>query len=379
MYRVDIREHREQPTIGRRAEVPASERDAFISRAVATAREFVISRGGDVVCAFERVRPAGDRQVEIEAGVCVRAPLAASSDLRAGALPAGTVAAVAFESGGDSEAQRAVASWAKAQRRVLLGAPWIVRRLEGIGRDGSGPESGSAEGHGSRAAPGGGTGIASADFTATTLPQAADAELLAPVSEPEPPLILASTSSARRALMDSLGLPYTVESPGVAEDVPPGTPVALAVAMLAERKALAVAARNPGALVLGADQLVSLDGQALGKPADRAAARSQLTRMLGRTHQILTGVCLVRPGGQRNTIVDEARLTVDTLSPEALERYLDLGEWEGCAGAYRVEGQGQALFTHIDGDRTSVQGLPLQRVLALLRSAGVNLFRHNAG
>jgi septum formation protein len=186
-------------------------------------------------------------------------------------------------------------------------------------------------------------------------------------------LVLASTSPARRALLDTLRLPYVVEAPGVDEAVLPGTPVRQAVALLAERKARAVAKRRPTSLVLGSDQLVSLDGVALGKPASEHAARQQLKALAGRSHDILTGVCLVGPGFFVCE-VDVARLRVFPLSPEELDGYVATGEWEGCAGGYRVEGRGQALFEAIEGDRTSVQGLPMARVVRLLREAGVQFF-----
>jgi septum formation protein len=186
-------------------------------------------------------------------------------------------------------------------------------------------------------------------------------------------LLLASTSSARRALLDGLALPYRTIAPGVDEAVAPGTPVAQAVAQLAERKARAVAALHPRSLVIGADQLVSLDGRALGKPADADAARAQLAAMAGRGHEILTAVCVMGPGFLV-TEVDIARLHVRPLSAEELDGYVALGEWQGCAGGYRVEGRGQALFSRIEGDRTSIQGLPMQRVVRLLREAAVRFF-----
>jgi septum formation protein len=186
-------------------------------------------------------------------------------------------------------------------------------------------------------------------------------------------LILASTSSARRALMEGLGLPYRAVAPGVAEAVGEGTPVLNAVAQLAERKARAVASRHPRCLVIGADQLVSLDGKALGKPADADAALAQLSAMAGRAHEILTGVCVLGPG-YLVTEVDVARLHVRALSDDEARGYVATGEWQGCAGGYRVEGRGQALFARIEGDRTSIQGLPMQRVVRLLREAGVRFF-----
>jgi septum formation protein len=185
-------------------------------------------------------------------------------------------------------------------------------------------------------------------------------------------LLLASTSAARRALLDALGVAYAVEAPGVTEDVPPGTAPEEAVRMLALRKARAVAARRPEALVLGADQLAEGEGRVLGKPEDREAARGQLRGLLGGEHRLLTAVALVG-GGQEALEVDLVRLRFFALGERELERYLDTGEWQGCAGGYRIEGRGQALVSELRGDRTSVQGLPMLRVVRMLRARGVPL------
>ena len=186
-------------------------------------------------------------------------------------------------------------------------------------------------------------------------------------------LLLASTSSGRRALMEGLGVPFRAVAPGVDEDVPPGTTPQQAVALLAERKARAVFDRFPRALVIGSDQLVSLQGQMLGKPENAAAARMQLGTLRGKTHEILTGVCVIGAGFLQ-TEVDTARLSVLPLSEEELEAYVATGEWQGCAGGYRVEARGQAIFERIDGDRAAIQGLPMQRLTRLLREAGVKFF-----
>ncbi|MCI0573570.1 MAG: Maf family protein [Myxococcaceae bacterium] len=188
-----------------------------------------------------------------------------------------------------------------------------------------------------------------------------------------PELLLASTSSARRALMDALGLPYRAVSPDVDEGVPPGTPAREAVLLLAERKARAVAARYPEALVLGADQLVEVGGEVLGKPADREQARRQLMRVLGRVHDIVTGVALVGPG-VHTTHVESTLLRFYPLQAEELERYLDLEEWRGCAGSYRIEGAGMGLIAGMEGDLTNVRGLPMLAVVRMLRQAGVTFF-----
>lgn len=191
-------------------------------------------------------------------------------------------------------------------------------------------------------------------------------------------LFLASTSPARRALMDALGVPYRAEAPGVAEDVSPTLSARQAVQELAARKARAVHARHPGAWVLGADQLVDAGGEVLGKPVDRDAARVQLGKLLGRTHDICTGVCLLGPDGARAEALEVTRLSFYPVEADELERYLDLGEWEGCAGGYRIESAGQALLRHLEGERTNVQGLPMLTVVRLLREAGFRFFEPRA-
>jgi septum formation protein len=150
------------------------------------------------------------------------------------------------------------------------------------------------------------------------------------------------------------------------------------VQQLAERKARAVHQRHPQAWVLGADQLVEVDGEVLAKPATREAARAQLGKLLGSTHDICTGVCLLGPGHAAQA-VEVARLTFYPVGAQELERYLDTGEWEGCAGSYRVEGQGQALLQRLEGDRSNVQGLPMLTVVRMLRDAGFRFFNGSAG
>ncbi len=192
------------------------------------------------------------------------------------------------------------------------------------------------------------------------------------------PLVLASTSVARQALLATLGLPFVAVAPGVEESFPEGARLEEVVRLLAQRKARAVAARCPEALVLGADQLGEVEGQLLKKPTTRAQARAQLEALSGRSHRLLTAVCLTG-GGAEETRVEEARLTLFPLSTAEVEAYLDTGEWEGCAGSYRVEGRGQALMASIEGDRTCIQGLPMQAVVQLLRARGVPLLAGRDG
>lgn len=185
-------------------------------------------------------------------------------------------------------------------------------------------------------------------------------------------LLLASTSPARRALLTGLGLPFRAVAPDVDEDVGPLPPGEVPL-VLAERKARAVFAQNPTSLVIGADQVAVVDGKVLGKPPDRSRAREQLSLLLGRTHDIVTAVCLVGPNCFRRAS-ETSRLRFYALSEAELERYLDCGEWEGCAGGYRIEGKGQLLIEAVEGDRTNVQGLPLTLLVRLLREVGFPLF-----
>ena len=185
-------------------------------------------------------------------------------------------------------------------------------------------------------------------------------------------LLLASTSPGRRALLATLGLPFRAEAPGVDEDVPADLAPRAAVAVLAERKARAVFGRNPQTLVVGSDQMVVLEGRALLKPPDAAAARKQLASLSGRTHEVVTGLCVVGPGFFACE-VELAWMRVCPLTEQELDAYVATDEWQGCAGGYRVEGRGQALFHSIEGDRTGVVGLPMARLVRLLREAGVKL------
>ena len=187
------------------------------------------------------------------------------------------------------------------------------------------------------------------------------------------PLVLASTSPARRALLQQLGLRFECVAPAVEERLDPtGDPVAQAI-RLALEKARAVFARRPDALVVGADQVLVLDGRALGKPADEEEARAQLRSMAGRRHELVTGVAVIGAEGAWQAH-ERTALQVRALDPAEIDAYVATGEWRGCAGGYRVEGRGLALFERIDGDFTNVLGLPVPLLLGELRRRGVPLF-----
>lgn len=187
------------------------------------------------------------------------------------------------------------------------------------------------------------------------------------------PLVLASTSPYRRRLLARLAVPFTCEAPGVDEEAVKqrgGTALAIVVE-LARAKALAVAARHPGAVVIGGDQAACLDATLLDKPGTAPAAIAQLEQLQGRTHELLTAVAIASGGGLVE-FTDATRLTMRTLTRAEIERYVVADRPLDCAGSYKIEGLGIALFDRIDCvDQTAIMGLPLLRLCRELRRLGV--------
>jgi septum formation protein len=155
-------------------------------------------------------------------------------------------------------------------------------------------------------------------------------------------------------------IPHTVVPAGV-DELTSGEPQAVAVEN-ARRKALAVS----GPLVLGADTIVVLDGEILGKPRDAAQAVEYVGRLAGRSHHVLGGIALARDGELLAEAVDITEVVFRALSADEVEAYVALGEWEGRAGGYAIQGAGAALVRSITGDYLNVVGLPLARLLDLL-------------
>jgi septum formation protein len=187
------------------------------------------------------------------------------------------------------------------------------------------------------------------------------------------PIILASASPRRLDLLRQIGVEPVVEPAEVDESLPPGIEVATAVLALARVKAAAIAARHWGdeVLVLGADTLVAVDGEVLGKPADAGEAATMLRRLSGRAHQVVTGVAVVDAASGRAT--DGIALTtvrMREIEPVEVDRYVATGEPLDKAGAYAIQGQAAVFVDGIEGDFTNVVGLPLplvHRLVAELR------------
>lgn len=187
-------------------------------------------------------------------------------------------------------------------------------------------------------------------------------------------LILASTSRYRRELLERLRLPFDVEAPDVDETPLPGEQPTTLARRLARAKAAEVAARFPGAIVIGSDQVADLDGRPLGKPGTRERAIEQLTAMRGRTVQFHTAVA-VRCVAKAVDTNELASVTVRfrDLSDADIGRYLDLEQPYDCAGSAKAETLGITLLSAIESDDpTALIGLPLIRTCALLREAGLD-------
>ena len=173
-------------------------------------------------------------------------------------------------------------------------------------------------------------------------------------------LVLASASPQRRAILEQIGVSFTVRASNVEEETH-GDPVAVAEEN-ARRKALAV----PSALTLGADTLVAVDGDILGKPRDEAQAREYVARLAGRTHEVVGGVALARGGAVAAEHVEVTRVEFRPLTAEQVAGYVATGEWEGRAGGYAIQERGGALVQAIEGDYLNVVGLPVALLLDTL-------------
>ena len=153
-----------------------------------------------------------------------------------------------------------------------------------------------------------------------------------------PPLLLASTSPQRRAILEQLGIPFDVAAPRYEEHDAPDTPAVELVREHARGKARSLATEGDDRPVLGVDTAVVLDGQTFGKPADAGDAERMLELLAGRTHTVVSGLCLVTPGWE--LVEHESTLVaMRTLTPRDLAAYLRHGEWEGRAGGYAIQGR----------------------------------------
>lgn len=187
-------------------------------------------------------------------------------------------------------------------------------------------------------------------------------------------LILASTSVYRRELLNRLRLPFETARPETDETALPGEAPAALARRLSEAKAAAVAVKHPQAWVIGSDQVAECDGRALGKPGGRDAAIAQLGAMSGRDVRFHTGLCLMRAGQPPLLAMDLTTVRFRRLAGDEIARYVDAEQPYDCAGSFKSEGLGIALFEAIETtDPTALVGLPLIATARLLREAGFAL------
>jgi septum formation protein len=182
-------------------------------------------------------------------------------------------------------------------------------------------------------------------------------------------LILASASPRRAEILRDAGIVFEIIATQVEEAREDNEPVAALACRLAEAKARAVAARVGGeALVIGADTAVVVDGRVLGKPADAADARRMLALLAGRTHEVITGLALLRlPDGELRVAHEITRVTFAPLSEPEIADYIASREPFDKAGAYGIQGRGGRFVTRVEGCYFNVAGLPLARLYRMLR------------
>ena len=182
-------------------------------------------------------------------------------------------------------------------------------------------------------------------------------------------IVLASASPRRREIMDKLNLPYRVVFSNIKENMNPDLSVEERITDLASQKAMAVFRENKDALVIGADTVVVLDEEILGKPHNMTEAREMLAKLSGRTHRVITAIALI---SDERTYVDYdvAYVTFDNISADEIERYVQTREPYDKAGGYAIQGWASVFITGIEGSFYTVMGFPLHKVYKQLKALG---------
>jgi MAF protein len=182
--------------------------------------------------------------------------------------------------------------------------------------------------------------------------------------------VLASASPRRRELLNLIGIPHDVRPANVDETMRPREAPRRHAERLAREKASAIAVRDPNLITIGADTVVVINRKVLGKPADAEDAARMLGMLSGREHTVITAVAVSR-GRELRSAIEEVRVKVRRLSDEEIEAYIATGEPMDKAGAYGIQGFGATIVERIEGDYFSVMGLPLVRLVGLMRDVGV--------
>ncbi len=183
-------------------------------------------------------------------------------------------------------------------------------------------------------------------------------------------LVLASASPRRKELLRNAGIAFEVEPANIPEEPLAGETARPYAERLAREKALSISRKRPNQAILGADTVVVIDNQILGKPADQADAVRMLRLLSGRTHQVITAICLV-VNGEAKVASETTSVVMCDISSAEIQSYVASGEPMDKAGAYAIQGMASRWIPRIEGDYSNVVGLPVARVYRMLQQAGV--------
>ncbi len=180
-------------------------------------------------------------------------------------------------------------------------------------------------------------------------------------------IVLASASPRRKELLSAAGMEFTICASDCDEKVPNGLLPGDTAVSIASQKALNVAAKHPASTVIGADTIVVINSEILGKPKDEADAKRMLGLLSGNTHEVYTGVCIVKDG-RETSFFECTEVTFYQLSSAEIDRYVSTGEPMDKAGAYGIQGKGALLVKGISGDYLNVVGLPVAKLAGILKT-----------
>ena len=183
-------------------------------------------------------------------------------------------------------------------------------------------------------------------------------------------VVLASSSPRRRDLLNLIGIEHEVRPPNIDETMRPGEVPRRHAERLAREKASAIATRDPDLITIGADTVVVINRKVLGKPKDKNDAARMLSMLSGREHTVVTAVAVSR-GRKLRSAIEEVRVRFRVLHDDEIEAYIATGEPMDKAGAYGIQGYGATIVERVEGDYFAVMGLPLVRLVGLMRDVGV--------
>ena len=183
-------------------------------------------------------------------------------------------------------------------------------------------------------------------------------------------IVLASASPRRQEILRNAGVKFVVQPADIDETISPGESPRACAERLAREKAHVVAQQKPADFILAADTIAVVDGEILGKPRDTEDAARMLRLLLGRAHEVITGVCLIGPGGVENVQSERTLVAMSEIGEKEIQAYIETGEPMDKAGAYAIQGIASRWIPRIEGDYFNVVGLPMALVWRMLRERG---------